>query len=644
MKGSVVLLAMTKIQIIGSKSKLEATLRTLQRLGTVQVKDVTEHGPAPVLPRMTLDQAGLTQREEIGLLVTRLESLGALLPQPPKAANLSRLYEEASFKSTEDLVAEARRVLGETGPKAQSLALRRDELEAEQASLTRYQATLRRVLPLAAEIPELAGYETVALLIDRRSSGVLDLIRQQLSRLTGDHFELSAQHVDEETTAAIVVFPREQSAQVNALFGRENISQLRLPRELAGVSFKEALATMATRLAEIPGEIERIRQELRCLGEEWAPSLALLRAALSDRLREVEVAGQVGATRYTFVLVGWTARRDLSALKEALARGVGAQVLVGEVEVGREELKRAPVALVNPRPVRPFEFLVTLVALPRYGALDPTPLMALFMPIFFGLILGDVAYGVVLLFLAALLLRRFLEGALRSLAQVMILCGFWAVLFGFLFGEFLGSFGHRAFGLKPLWMERSGETLVPLLVFAVAVGVAHVMLGLVLGMWEAVQTRSRRVFSERLGKFIALIALFWLLAIVAGRLPRDLSTPGIAALIVGVVLLSAPMGWLGGILGPIEALGTLGNVLSYLRLAAIGLSSFYLAEVANRLYGMATNVAVGAVVAALLHALNLALGIVSSTIQSLRLHYVEFFTKFYESGGEPFKPFKQSGV
>ena len=170
------------------------------------------------------------------------------------------------------------------------------------------------------------------------------------------------------------------------------------------------------------------------------------------------------------------------------------------------------------------------------------------------------------------------------------------------------------------------------------------LLGFVLGIWAALRSRSRKQVSERLGKFIALIAVFWLVAIVAGTLPRDLLTPAIAVLIVGIVLLSIPLGWLGGILGPIETLGVISNVLSYLRLAAIGLASFYLAEVANRLYGVATNVAVGAIVAGLLHALNLAIGIVSATIQSLRLHYVEFFTKFYEGGGESFRPFKQNGV
>ena len=115
-------------------------------------------------------------------------------------------------------------------------------------------------------------------------------------------------------------------------------------------------------------------------------------------------------------------------------------------------------------------------------------------------------------------------------------------------------------------------------------------------------------------------------------------TPAIALAIVGLVLLIASGGLMGLLMGPLEVMGTIGNVLSYLRIAAIGLASVYLARVANEL-GAAGPLWIGLIVATLFHALNLVLGVFSPTIQALRLHYVEFFGKFYESGGKAFHPF-----
>jgi V/A-type H+-transporting ATPase subunit I len=94
----------------------------------------------------------------------------------------------------------------------------------------------------------------------------------------------------------------------------------------------------------------------------------------------------------------------------------------------------------------------------------------------------------------------------------------------------------------------------------------------------------------------------------------------------------------------LELLGTVGNILSYLRIAAIGLSSVYLAQVANELAGLTGNLLIGLIIAGLFHALNLVLGTFSPTIQSLRLHYVEFFSKFYQGGGQPFYPFQRSHI
>jgi V/A-type H+-transporting ATPase subunit I len=133
-------------------------------------------------------------------------------------------------------------------------------------------------------------------------------------------------------------------------------------------------------------------------------------------------------------------------------------------------------------------------------------------------------------------------------------------------------------------------------------------------------------------------------ASAADALPQALLTPGFVLLLVGTVLLIYTIGWIGLLLAPIEILGTVGNILSYLRLAAIGLSSVYLAKVTNDLAGSSGNLIIGFIIAALGHSLNIALGILSPTIQSLRLHYVEFFGKFYEAGGAGYRPFTREKV
>jgi V/A-type H+-transporting ATPase subunit I len=149
---------------------------------------------------------------------------------------------------------------------------------------------------------------------------------------------------------------------------------------------------------------------------------------------------------------------------------------------------------------------------------------------------------------------------------------------------------------------------------------------------------------EKAAMLLALVAIFLLVAVLADYLPKSFFTPAIALLVVGVALLIYSLGKLGLLLGPLELVSTVGNVLSYLRIAAIGLSSVYLAMVANKLAGLTGNILLGLIIACLFHALNLVLGTFSPTIQSLRLHYVEFFSKFYQGGGQPFTPFQRSKV
>jgi V/A-type H+-transporting ATPase subunit I len=416
-----------------------------------------------------------------------------------------------------------------------------------------------------------------------------------------------------------------------------------LPAEFANQPLEQALSNIRQRLQAIPGELAQIEAEQTSLAQRWRPRLLAWQALLRDRLAEIDVCANFGQTDYTFIIEGWLPERRLAEMQAALAREAGLEVIVVELPPGPEEQQQAPVMFDNPLFVRPFEPLVGLLALPKYGAFDPTPLMAIFLPIFFGMILGDIAYGAILLALMLYLRRRFkARPTWRSLAEVLMIGSGWSIIFGFLFGEFFGDLGEEI-GLYPLWFDR-GHDVQTLFLLTIGLGAGHIVLGLGLGVWEAIRRRSRHDLVEKVATLVSLAAIFLLVAVLTNYLPGSFFTPALALLVVGLAILIYSLGGLGILLGPLELLGTIGNILSYLRIAAIGLSSVYLARVANELAGLAGNLLLGLIIAGFFHALNIALGAFSPTIQALRLHYVEFFGKFYQGGGQPFRPFQRSPV
>jgi V/A-type H+-transporting ATPase subunit I len=230
----------------------------------------------------------------------------------------------------------------------------------------------------------------------------------------------------------------------------------------------------------------------------------------------------------------------------------------------------------------------------------------------------------------------------QQVGKVMIICGSYTILFGFVFGEFLGDFFEHLGWLHPatlLGIEWNRMTaLIPLLVVAVSIGVAHVTLGFVLNFVNALRLRHVHEMIEVPAILLALAGLFTLIAALAGFFPAGMA-PGVAALVIAIPVLL----YLKGPLIVIELLSFVGNMLSYARLMAVGVASVYLAFVANMFAGMVGNIVIGVIIAALIHAINLALAF-SPTIQSARLHYVEFFGKFYKPGGKEYKPFKRGGI
>ncbi len=617
---------MIKIEIVGLRETLDTTMACLQRLASVQLLDAaSELGlkPAP----QSMDEGELGESARLRRMRTQLDALIALGLVPPAPDG-----EDAAGAGLDEVSEE----LDGLAPSVEPLVATIDELESERGTLPRYIESLRRLAPLVPTLPELEAFETVAILVERRHAAVVGWVRDELTALLGTRFEVISDQVDPDTVGAVLVFPRDQSRRVHAMLAEQQVSRVHLPAEYRNMSLTAAIASMEQRLADLPSEIAEVRSslmELLAFRTHWHEA----RGRVARRLAQLDALGNVGTTERAFALIGWVPQRQLDQLATALQSDVGAQVLLTDRETAPDE--QPPTLLTNPGPARPFELFVGMLALPRYGTFDPTVLMALFMPFFFGLMLGDIAYGLLLFGLATWARRRWgpRSQVAADITRVLVMGAVWAVAWGLVFGEVFGDLGHRLVGLEPLWIDRQ-EAIGPLLLFAVGIGAAHMVLGLLLGIWAAAHAANRRLFGERAAMLAALCALFVLAGAAADRLPSGVMTPSVIVVVVALAVLISLQWPLGLVMGPLDLIGLVSNVLSYLRIAAIGLASVFLARVANEL-GAAAPLALGLVIAALFHVLNLVLGTFSPTIQALRLHYVEFFDKFYEPGGEPFTPF-----
>jgi V/A-type H+/Na+-transporting ATPase subunit I len=248
---------------------------------------------------------------------------------------------------------------------------------------------------------------------------------------------------------------------------------------------------------------------------------------------------------------------------------------------------------------------------------------------------ADVGYGLVLLAVLALARRRWRSApAMRYVWPIGVLAGVSTIGFGILFGEAFGDVGHAVLGLEPIWLDRR-DAVLPLLLLALAIGVAQITLGLVLGIVNASRLRHRREVIGRAALLTGLASGVVGLVALTGALPPWVGQAAVVALLAALVGMTASL----GLAGPVEMMGIFGNVLSYARLMAIGLASVMLALIANRMGGLTEHLLVGVVIAAVFHVLAIVLGFFDASVQGLRLQYVEFFSKFVEPGGTRYAPF-----
>ena len=631
---------MTKVTVLGPRRRLDEALTALHDARCVELVDTSTvpgipGDPPPVDPdrdRRVKDLRAVAARLD-GLL--ELTAGGRPRPDAPDSAGP---VDEPRL----------RRELAATGPRVDRLVGALEALREERAVLPRYLDPMRQVLRL---VPELAllddadlrhlGLETVALVLATEDDALLEALRDELAtRLGSGRFELVASPVQGGVVGCLLVFAHESADVVHTLLREENVRHLPLPERYKRLSLRGAVEAMERRLDELPAVEARARAGLDQLAAEHVRGWVAARRAVAAELEQLEARGLAAVTARAFVLVGWVPSPELASLVRSLEAALEGEVSVEALPRRRGD-RTTPVLLHQPVAARPFESLVRLLDTPGSRTLDPTLLMALFMPVMIGAMVGDVVYGAVLLALALWARRRFggEREMVRHIGAVMAMGAGWSIVFGLLYGEALGNAARRWLGMDAVWFYRgSPDALEPLLLFAIGLGAAHVLLGLALGIWQFWRAGRSHDALDRLGTMLVLVGLFALAGIAADVLAASALPVAAAVVIVGLVLVLFLHGALAATTGVLELIGAVGNVLSYLRLAAVGLASVYLAIVANE-FAVVAPAGVGIVVAALLHALNVALAGLSPTVQALRLHYVEFFQKFLIGGGRPFRPF-----
>lgn len=617
---------MSKLEIAGPKELLLAVLEIIREEGTFQPDENgiagADAGKRPLLYAPVLDDRAVTERLFLENLRLQTGEIIALLP-----ALESRESWLDPLTILDTIAVTAVRHL-ET---CRNLAERYESLRREEEELERYEVLLAAIDQLIGDRDEHNGLEFIGITL--RDATLIERLRDVLTYLVNGECTLTTTVAADGTLVGLIATPPSRSRVIKKALSDEQLPELPFPESLNNLSLPQRISYLEEHGAITRRRMTEIKAEQERFARRWLAFYRRINQWLVERMALLAVTASVRQTGMCFMIHGWALTDQTAVLTKRLNNKFGGQVAVEERAILEQDLEKVPVALRNPPYLRPFELLTRLLPLPRYSSWDPTPFIGIFFPLFFGMMLGDAGHGLVLLIAALLLLWRRPHGTIGDVARILLISSSYAILFGLLFGEFFGEAGGQMLHLPTLLPARS-RAIMPMLIFSLALGAAHVLLGLFLGLITAIKRHQHGAVVVRIISIVLIACAASLVTSYLFPSPWLLTRP--ILLLTGLLLPLLVLS--GGFLAPLEMIKTFGNIISYVRIMAIGLSSALLANAANHLAGLSGDLIIGTLAAIALHAVAIVLGLFAPTIHALRLHFVEFFSKFIEPGGRRFQP------
>jgi len=629
---------MEKVGIVGLQSDREAILTLLHDLGIVQVEPLSSDALHYLAPERTSEQ-----QRRIGEALLRVRGLKSALPPVQvsrrlRFRDLKEVFETADRITIDDEVSALRR--------------EEDRLLTERKAAEEDLEILRKIPFYTDRIAYLTSPSIVSFFVEGPSDAI-DALAQRLSTTDAQLILGPARE------HGIAIVRADAAETLQRLVQSPGLKLTAMPRAQGTPS--EEIALRVERIRAIDARRAEIERRLAEISQEQFATIAAVEEALAIENRKAEVYTKMGVSHDSFALEAWVPQRDRAHLARDLESVSGGRAVLTTIPT-----QEAPPTLMdNPRGVRGFEFFVRFYSLPQAGEWDPTFVFALIFPIFFGLMLGDWGYGVVILLICIWMIRgfpgaRYLPrfgrnfvkmimgpNAMRQLAWALLPgCGV-AIGLGLYWDEFFGyPLFHRFFGYTPAISPIVDVGL--LLLVAGYIGLGMITLGFLLGaLHEYFVGHRRGAWGKVAGILFAWGVAFFGLAVIRHQVnfsTNPLIYVYLGLIIVGTAILFAAEGPMG-LMGLMEIVS---HILSYTRLIGILLASVILAVIFNTFAGQAFGVGgliyvIGGLAILLVgQTFNTILGVFEPGIQGARLIFVEHFSKYYHGNGKGFSPLRST--